>query len=74
MREKKELDGINNCRKFFFDINLDEELNLDIDTDDLELLSDDEIQEDTSQLLNEDHAKISSQNREEIEEKMQFLY
>jgi len=43
VREKKELDGINNCRKFFFDINLEEELNLDIDSDELELLSDDEI-------------------------------
>jgi len=43
MEEKKELDGINDIKKFFFDINLEEELNNDIDSDELELLSDDEI-------------------------------
>jgi hypothetical protein len=53
---------------------LEEELNNDIDSDELELLSDDEIQIDTSHLLDGDHAKISSQNREEIEEKMKFIF
>jgi uncharacterized small protein (DUF1192 family) len=38
---------------------LEEELNNDISSDELELLSDDEIQEDTSHLLEENHAKIS---------------
>ena len=42
-REKKELDGINNTKKFFYDVNLEEELNNDIDSDELERLSDDEI-------------------------------
>jgi len=59
IREKQELDNINNCKKFFFDINLDDELNNDIDSDELEVLSDDEIQEDTAHLLDEDHRKIS---------------
>jgi hypothetical protein len=43
IREKKELDKINNCKKFFYEINFEEELNNDIDSDELELLSDDEI-------------------------------
>ena len=43
LKEKKELDEINNCKKFFYDINLEDELNNDIDSDELELLSDDEI-------------------------------
>jgi len=43
VREKKELDKINNCKKFFYEINFEEELNNDIDSDELELLSDDEI-------------------------------
>ena len=73
-REKNELDSINNCKKFFYDINLEEELNNDIDSDELELLSDDEIQEDTSHLLGENHTNISSQHREDIEKNMQFLF
>ena len=62
IKERKQLDAINDEKKFFFNFNVDElieqELSFDISLDELEMLSDSEIQDDTRYLLEENHFEI----------------
>lgn len=46
MKQKKRLDSINDTRKFFYDIDPEHELMEDFSDSELEMLSDDEIQDD----------------------------
>lgn len=63
IKERKQLDAINDIKKFFYNFNVDElieqELTFDIDKEDLEILSDSEIQDDTRYLLEENHFEIN---------------
>ena len=62
IKERKQLDAINDTKKFFYNFNVDElieqELTFDIANEDLEVLSDSEIQDDTRYLLEENHFEI----------------
>ena len=62
IKERKQLDAINDTKKFFYNFNVDElieqELNFDIANEELEMLSDSEIQDDTRYLLEENHFEI----------------
>ena len=60
---------INNNISKFYPIDKDEELENDIDTEELEELSDDEKQkaEDTLEILHEDHKKISQEHARTIQ-------
>ena len=60
---------INNNISKFYPIDKDEELENDIDTEDLEELSEEEKQlpEDTMEILNEDNKKISQEHARNIQ-------
>ena len=64
---------INNNISKFYPIDKDEELENDIDTEDLEELSEEEKQlpEDTMEILNEDNKKISQEHAKNIQAQMQ---
>ena len=73
IKDKKKLDAINDGTKFFFDIDIDQELKNDFDDEELEKLSDDEINHSTDHLLYEDYKGISQMHTEELQKEMDFL-
>ena len=66
IKDKKKLDAINDGTKFFFDIDIDKELKNDFDDEDLEKLSDDEINHSTDHLLYKDYKGISQHHTEQL--------
>ena len=73
IKNRKKLDAINNGTKFFFDIDIDNELKNDFDSEDLEKLSDDELNHSTDHLLYEDYKGISQMHTEELQKIKQIL-
>lgn len=62
-----------NASKFYYDINMEDELINDIQSEDLEELSQDEIQDDHSNLLEEDNREISKSHADNIQEQINTM-
>jgi hypothetical protein len=62
-----------NASKFYYDVNMEEELQEDILSEDLEDLSQDEIQDDHSNLLEEDNREVSKIHADNIQEQINTM-
>lgn len=73
MKQKKRLDSINDTRKFFYDIDPEAELMEDFSDSELEMYSDDEIQDEEQYVIEEDDKHICELNKVDLHSKISFL-